>query len=119
MRHKRSPKEGCLCACLGFQARPARSVRQSTFYVLPTENKNSPALCLLMAQSACNFDPNFNIMAWQYRKRIKIAPGINLNVSKGGVSTTIGTRGATITTGKNGTYLNTGIRERVFITGGR
>lgn len=48
-------------------------------------------------------------MAWNYRKRITIAPGVRLNVSKGGISTTYGMRGASITSGKNGTYLNTGI----------
>lgn len=48
-------------------------------------------------------------MAWSYRKRIKIAPGISLNVSKKGASTSFGVRGASITTGRNGTYLNTGI----------
>ena len=48
-------------------------------------------------------------MAWNYRKRIKIAPGIHLNLSKGGVSTSIGPKGAKITIGKNGTYLNTSI----------
>jgi AAA+ superfamily predicted ATPase len=36
-------------------------------------------------------------------------PGIHLNVSKKGISTTFGMRGASITTGKNGTYLNTSI----------
>jgi len=48
-------------------------------------------------------------MAWSYRKRITIAPGIRLNVSKKGVSTTFGMRGASINVGQNGTYLNTGI----------
>lgn len=48
-------------------------------------------------------------MAWNYRKRIKIAPGIHLNLSKGGVSTSIGPKGAKVTFGKNGTYLNQGI----------
>ena len=48
-------------------------------------------------------------MAWNYRKRIKIAPGIYLNLSKGGVSTSIGPKGAKISIGKNGTYLNTSI----------
>jgi len=48
-------------------------------------------------------------MAWNYRKRITIAPGVRLNVSKKGVSTTFGVRGASINVGKNGTYLNTGI----------
>ena len=48
-------------------------------------------------------------MAWNYRKRITIAPGVRLNVSKKGVSSTFGMRGASINVGRNGTYLNTGI----------
>ncbi len=48
-------------------------------------------------------------MAWNYRKRIKIAPGIHVNLSKGGVSTSVGPRGAKVTFGRNGTYMNTGI----------
>ncbi|MBR5469200.1 MAG: DUF4236 domain-containing protein [Paludibacteraceae bacterium] len=48
-------------------------------------------------------------MAWQFRKRIKIAPGLFINLSKSRVSATIGTRGASVTVGKNGTTLNTGI----------
>jgi hypothetical protein len=48
-------------------------------------------------------------MAWSYRKRIKIIPGVRLNFSKSGISTSIGVRGANLTFGKSGTYLNTGI----------
>lgn len=48
-------------------------------------------------------------MAWSFRKRIKIIPGIHLNIGKNGISTTIGVRGASINISKNGTYLNTGI----------
>lgn len=48
-------------------------------------------------------------MAWNYRKRIKIAPGVHLNLSKGGISTSIGPKGAKISIGKNGVYLNTSI----------
>lgn len=48
-------------------------------------------------------------MAWSYRKRIKIIPGVHLNFSKSGISTSIGVRGASVTIGQNGTYLNTGI----------
>lgn len=48
-------------------------------------------------------------MAWQFRKRIKVAPGVTINLSKGGVSTTIGTRGASLTMGNNGTFINTSI----------
>ena len=48
-------------------------------------------------------------MAFRFRRRIKIAPGVHLNIGKNGVSTSIGTRGASITTSSKGTYLNTGI----------
>lgn len=48
-------------------------------------------------------------MALQFRKRIKVAPGVIITLSKGGVSTTIGSRGASLTMGKNGTFVNTGI----------
>ncbi len=48
-------------------------------------------------------------MAWNYRKRIKIFPGIYLNFSKGGVSTSIGPKGAQVSFGKKGTFLNTSI----------
>ena len=48
-------------------------------------------------------------MAWSYRRRVKLIPGVYLNFSKGGISTSIGVRGASITLGKQGTYVNTGI----------
>lgn len=48
-------------------------------------------------------------MAWNYRKRIKIAPGIHINLSKKGISTSFGPKGFSITTGKKGTYLNRSI----------
>ncbi len=47
--------------------------------------------------------------SWSFRRRIKIIPGVRLNLSKSGISTSIGIRGANLTVGKNGTYLNTGI----------
>lgn len=62
-------------------------------------------------------------MAWNYRKRVKIAPGVHLNFSKNGVSTSIGPKGAKISFGKNGTYMNTsipgtGLYSRQKISGG-
>ena len=48
-------------------------------------------------------------MAWNYRKRVIIAPGVHLNFSKNGVSTSIGPKGARVTFGKNGTYMSTSI----------
>jgi len=61
-------------------------------------------------------------MAWNYRKRIKIAPGVHVNLSKGGISTSVGPKGAKVTFGKGGTYLNksipgTGLYSREKISG--
>ena len=48
-------------------------------------------------------------MAWTWRKRKTLIPGVRLNFGKKGISTTIGPRGASMTFGPNGTYLNTSI----------
>ena len=48
-------------------------------------------------------------MAWNWRKRKSILPGVRLNFGKKGISTTIGPRGASMTFGPNGTYFNTSI----------
>jgi hypothetical protein len=48
-------------------------------------------------------------MSWSYRRRVKIIPGVHLNFSKSGISTSIGVRGASMTFGGKGTYVNTGI----------
>lgn len=48
-------------------------------------------------------------MAWSFRKRIKIIPGVYLNFSRNGISTSIGFKGASVTLGKSGTYLNTSV----------
>lgn len=63
-------------------------------------------------------------MAWNYRKRVKIAPGVHLNFSKNGVSTSVGPKGAKVTFGKNGTYMSTsipgtGLYSRQKISGGK
>lgn len=48
-------------------------------------------------------------MAVRFRKSIKLAPGVRMNLSGGGLSWTLGPRGASIGIGKRGTYLNSGI----------
>ena len=48
-------------------------------------------------------------MGTYFRKRIKIAPGININLSKSGASLSVGPRGAKVNFGKRGTYVTTGI----------
>jgi len=45
----------------------------------------------------------------RFRRKAKLFPGVYLNFSKTGISTTIGVPGASINVGKQGTYLNTGI----------
>jgi len=59
----------------------------------------------------------------KFRKRIKIAPGVNVNLSKSGISGTFGVKGASVNVGKNGVYANTGIPgtgiyDRKKISGG-
>lgn len=49
-------------------------------------------------------------MGWSFRKRIKIAPGVRMNISKRGTSFTVGPRGANVNIGKRGTYQNLSIR---------
>jgi hypothetical protein len=62
-------------------------------------------------------------MAFRFRKSVKIMPGVRLNISKGGLSTSFGVRGASATIGKRGLYANaglpgTGISYRNRIDGG-
>ena len=43
-------------------------------------------------------------MGFRFQKRIKIAPGVRLNISKKGLSSvTVGRNGANVTVGRNGT----------------
>jgi hypothetical protein len=48
-------------------------------------------------------------MALYFRKRIKILPGLHMNISKSGTSWSVGPRGAKVNFGKRGTYITTGI----------
>ena len=48
-------------------------------------------------------------MGLKFRKRIKIAPGINLNLSKSGVSASLGKPGATVNVGKKGVKATVGV----------
>lgn len=48
-------------------------------------------------------------MAIRFRKSIKLAPGVRMNLSGSGVGWTLGPRGASVGIGKRGTYLNTGL----------
>jgi len=48
-------------------------------------------------------------MAWSYRKRIKVIPGVHLNFSKKGISTSIGIKGASINFSGSGTAVSTNV----------
>jgi hypothetical protein len=48
-------------------------------------------------------------MGLRFRRSVRIVPGVRLNFSRGGLSTTIGRRGATMTFGRQGTHLNVGL----------
>lgn len=45
----------------------------------------------------------------RFRKSIKILPGVKLNLSKSGISATVGIKGLSANVGSKGVYLNTGI----------
>lgn len=48
-------------------------------------------------------------MTVRFRKSIKLATGLRMNLSGSGLSWSLGPRGASVGIGKRGTYLNTGI----------
>lgn len=63
-------------------------------------------------------------MSFRFRRTLRIAPGVRLNFSRSGVSTSIGGRGATMTLSRRGTYANlgvpgTGLSWRGRIDGGK
>jgi hypothetical protein len=47
-------------------------------------------------------------MGWRFQKRIKIAPGLRLNISKSALSLTGGVEGASVSLGKDGQHINLG-----------
>lgn len=48
-------------------------------------------------------------MGWRFSKRVKLLPGLSLNLSKSGVSTSIGARGAHVTIGHGKVRQTVGI----------
>lgn len=48
-------------------------------------------------------------MALRFRKSFKVAPGVRLNLSKSGISTSIGGKGLTANLSKRGTRVTTSI----------
>ena len=48
-------------------------------------------------------------MGLRFRKSVKLMPGVRINFSKSGMSTTIGPRGASVNIGSKGVYANAGI----------
>lgn len=63
-------------------------------------------------------------MAVRFSKRIKIAKGLSLNLSRSGVGVSMGGRGGSISVGKRGVYANTslpgtGLSYRTKLSGGQ
>lgn len=48
-------------------------------------------------------------MGFRFQKRVRILPGVTLNFSKSGVSTSFGVRGARITKGRGKTRVTVGL----------
>ena len=48
-------------------------------------------------------------MGLRFRRSVRLFPGVRLNFSRGGVSTSVGVRGATMTFGPRGAYANVGL----------
>jgi len=48
-------------------------------------------------------------MGFRFRRRIRLLPGVRINLSKSGVSTSIGGRGAWLTFGRRGTRATVGL----------
>lgn len=48
-------------------------------------------------------------MSFRFRRTLKVFPGLRLNISRAGISASVGPRGASVTFGKNGNYLNLGL----------
>ena len=48
-------------------------------------------------------------MAFRFQKRIKLLPGVTVNIGKRGISASAGPRGAKITVGKTGTRATVGL----------
>jgi hypothetical protein len=48
-------------------------------------------------------------VGWRFRRSVKLAPGVRLNISKRGLSWTLGTRGNSLSIGTRGVRHNIGI----------
>lgn len=48
-------------------------------------------------------------MVFRFQKRIKLLPGVTLNVIKGGLSTSVGVKGARVTVGRGKTRTTVGL----------
>ncbi|HEY2835896.1 MAG TPA: DUF4236 domain-containing protein [Rhizomicrobium sp.] len=65
-------------------------------------------------------------MGFRFQKRLNILPGVRINLSKSGASTSLGPRGADVNIGRSGVTTNAGIpgtglsyRSKVGGTGGK
>lgn len=55
-------------------------------------------------------------MGFRFSRRIKVLPGVSINLSKSGASVSVGPRGAKVTVGPRGVTQTVGCTERGFTT---
>jgi hypothetical protein len=48
-------------------------------------------------------------LGFRFHRSIRLLPGVRINLSRRGISTTIGPRGASVNVGSRGTYANVGL----------
>lgn len=48
-------------------------------------------------------------MGWRFRRSVRIAPGVSINLGKRGASVTLGRRGRKVTIGRHGTHTTIGV----------
>jgi uncharacterized membrane protein YhaH (DUF805 family) len=94
--------------------------------VLARSNKSlaSDAASFIVQHKGIDLSRRRNVLGIQFRRSLRIAPGIRLNLSRSGISTSIGQRGASVTLSRRGTYANvglpgTGLSWRGRINGGK
>jgi hypothetical protein len=53
-------------------------------------------------------------MGWRFQRRVRVIPGVTLNIGKRGTSVSIGGRGAHVTHGRHGSRATIGLPGQGF-----
>jgi hypothetical protein len=87
--------------CRVVQAvRQCRNILLAYYTALPLDRDNDGIACEALRG---------NVMGFRFRKSIRLLPGVRVNLSKSGVSTSIGRPGATVNIGKRGLRATVGL----------